>query len=50
MAEVPASNLLAISAIKILAMDCMAPSLAIPNCRSLAPSKLKNHAMYLRVK
>jgi hypothetical protein len=29
--EVPALNLLAISAIEILAMDCMALSLAIPN-------------------
>jgi len=29
MAKVPALNLLAISAIEILAMDCMAPSLAL---------------------
>jgi hypothetical protein len=31
MDEVPALNLLAISAIQILAMDCMAPSLAAVN-------------------
>ena len=31
MAEVPAFNLLTISAIEILAMDCMAPSLTVVN-------------------